>query len=83
MNKKGYINSEVILLIVAIVVILGIFLVSVTLLCNAKEKAQCNVLRLGGSEVMVMDTFWIEKECFVELENGKMVNADNYRGYAE
>ena len=69
------------IIIIAIIIVLVVFaLISIT---NYKEQRQCDILEKGNTEVNIEYFYGVMKKCYVILENGKVINADNYRAFAE
>ena len=65
-------------------VILTISIVTIMILIgNYKEQRQCDILEKGNTEVIIEYFYGVMKKCYVTLENGKIINADNYRAFAE
>ncbi len=73
--------DEEMVITITFFLIFSIFIVGVVMFSNSLEEKQCEILSKGNSKITIENIF-IFKECYIILNNGNLVNADNYRGYA-
>lgn len=68
--------------IATICLIIGMLGISL-LIRNYREQRQCDILGYGNTTTEIYYYYEIAKVCYVKLDSGKLINADNYRGFID
>lgn len=74
-------DSDVVGLIITGIVIFMIMFLGV-LYNNYMENRQCEILQEGGTETAIRSFFIVQDTCYVRV-NGKLIDANNYRGLVD
>lgn len=67
-------------IIFTIIVLIIIF--TIVNINNYIERRQCEILQEGGTETAIRSFFIVQDTCYVKV-NGKLIDANNYRGLVD